>query len=383
MKKESTKSKKLVITLITIIIGVIIIISAYGYHVLNKVKITPISKINEDLGINSNVQYPKNKEAYYMENTTKSSITISNIDEIYNNDKNIEENIYEKDELHKKTSDVKEKNETENDKYKIDKNVTNIAFFGLDRRNKNDSCRSDTIIIVSLDTKLKKIKISSIMRDTYVNIKDHDMTKINHAYAYDGPQLAVRTLNENFNLDIRNFVAVDFFQLEDIIDALGGINIDMQSEEIEHTNYNMAHVARLEKKSVIPVTEAGTQILNGMQAVAYSRIRSTAGGDFRRSERQRTVLTAMMQKIKNAGKGEFVQIVTQILPFVETSLNKTDILKTGMSVFSLDINTIEEKRFPLDGYCSGEMIEGVWYLVTDLEMTSGQLHKYIYDEEKS
>ena len=105
------------------------------------------------------------------------------------------------------------------------KEIINIAFFGVDRRDVNEPSRSDAIMIVSIDTVHKKIKMSSIMRDTYVEIKNHGETKINHAYAYGGPQLAIRTLNENFNLNIRNYVTVDFFNLEKIVDTIGGVTI--------------------------------------------------------------------------------------------------------------------------------------------------------------
>ena len=114
--------------------------------------------------------------------------------------------------------------------------IINIAFFGVDRRAVNEASRSDSIMILSIDEMHKKIKMSSIMRDTYVEIKNHGQTKINHAYAYGGPQLAIRTLNENFNLDIRDYVTVDFFNFEKIIDAIGGVTIDVKQDEISLIN---------------------------------------------------------------------------------------------------------------------------------------------------
>lgn len=260
--------------------------------------------------------------------------------------------------------------------------ITNIAFFGVDRRDKNEASRSDSIMILSIDEKHKKIKMSSVMRDTYVKIKDHGQTKVNHAYAYGGPQLAIRTLNENFNLDIRDFVTVDFFNTEKIIDSIGGVNIDVKQDEISLINSHMIEVAKIEKKSIPPITKAGSQTLNGLQAVAYSRIRHDAGGDFGRTERQRTVLSAMLTKIQSLGTTEFPSVVSKLLPYTETSMNSMDIMKLGTKVFTQNIKTVDQERFPVDGYCNGKIMSGVWYLVTDMESTLNQLHKFIYEDIK-
>lgn len=262
------------------------------------------------------------------------------------------------------------------------RSIINIAFFGVDRRVTNEASRSDAIMIVSIDTVHKKIKMSSIMRDTYVEIQNHGDTKINHAYAYGGPQLAIRTLNENFNLDIKAYVTVDFFNLEKIIDGMGGVTIDVKQNEISLINGNMMDVAYIEKKSVPQVTKSGRQTLNGLQAVAYSRIRYTAGGDFVRTERQRTVLSAMFTKIQSLGITEFPSVVSKLLPYTETSINSIDIIKLGTKVLTAKITTLEQERFPLDGYCKGQMMDGVWYLIADMEATVDQIHKFIYDDVK-
>ncbi|MCJ7690843.1 MAG: LCP family protein [Clostridiaceae bacterium] len=137
--------------------------------------------------------------------------------------------------------------------------VTNIALFGVDRRDKNEPARSDSIMILSIDEKNKKIKMSSIMRDTYVKIKGHGETKINHAYAYGGPELAIRTLNENFDMNIRDYATVDFFSLEKIIDAVGGVNIDVKDNEVSLINSYMNETATIEKKSITKIPNSGSQ----------------------------------------------------------------------------------------------------------------------------
>lgn len=325
---------RIVITIMLIIIFIISVSIGYTYYQISKVSTTKISKSNENLGIKPEVL------------------------------KQIEE---------RKVEEKKVEGGTE---------IINIAFFGVDRRFKNEPSRSDSIMVLTIDEKHKKIKMSSIMRDTYVNIKDHGMTKINHAYAYGGPELAIRTLNENFNLDIKNYVTVDFFNLESIINSLGGVRINVRADEIKIINSYMAEVGLLEKQSFKAVTSTGVQNLDGKQAVAYSRIRYTTGGDFERTERQRTVLSALLAKIQSAGELEFPIIAAKLLPYTETSMSSIDIIKLGTAIFINNIKNLDQERFPVDGYCKGEMIGGVWYLVSNIEATSSQMYKYIYEDKR-
>ncbi|RUT63446.1 LytR family transcriptional regulator, partial [Clostridium botulinum] len=260
--------------------------------------------------------------------------------------------------------------------------VINIAFFGLDRRKKEEPSRSDAVMILSLDKKHKKVKLSSIMRDSYVDIEGHGKTKLNHAYAYGGPELAIKTINSNFKLNIRDFVAVDFYGLENIIDTVGGVEIPVRSDEIKYINSYMQGTAKVENKAVQEVQSPGLQNLNGMQAVAYARIRYTSGGDYERTERQRTILTAVMNKIKKLGPTEFPKVVSVLLPNVESSLSSTEIIKMGTSVFTLGIDNVEQQRFPLDNYCEGKLIDGIYYLLFNEEKTIDQMYKYIFEDIK-
>ena len=292
--------------------------------------------------------------------------------------------------VYSQLSAVKKVSISKNDQQlKIDKkadqygdDVINIAFFGLDRRKKDEPSRSDAIMIISLDKKHKKVKVSSIMRDSYVDIDGHGKTKLNHAYAYGGPELAIKTINSTFKLNIRNFVAVDFYELEKIIDTVGGVEIPVRSDEIKYINIYMQETAKIQGKSVQEVQKPGLQNLNGMQAVAYARIRYTSGGDYERTERQRIVLTAIMNKVKKLGPTEFPKVVSALLPNVESSFSSTEIMKMGTSAFALGIDNIEQQRFPLDDYCQGKIIDGVYYLLFNEEKTINQIHKYIFEDIK-
>lgn len=258
-----------------------------------------------------------------------------------------------------------------NNVIKQEDGIINIAFFGIDRRNKDEASRSDALMILTLDKKHKKIKISSIMRDSYVNIDGHGMTKINHAYAYGGPALAIKTLNKNFDLNIKDYVTVDFIGFEKIIDSIGGADINITPEEVKFINEDAS-----------TSTSAGLQKLNGSQALAYTRIRHTDGGDFERTQRQRTVLVNVLNKIEKTNPKDIANIVSKLLPYTETSMSNTEILKSLTSISLLGIKNIDQQRFPLDDYCDGKMIAGVWYLIFDLDATKSQMHKYIFEDIK-
>lgn len=321
-----SKKKKIIISVVIIIVAILAGIGIYSYTILNKVKNTQIPKDNDSLGI--------------------------------------------KDEVVKK---IQQEDPGQD--------VVNVALFGLDRRAKDEASRSDAIMVASIDKKHKKIKLSSIMRDTYVDVPGYGMTKITHAYAYGGPKLAIKTLNENFNLDIKDYVTVDFFSLEKIIDSLGGVTIDVKPEEVKYINSYMTEVSNIEKEKITTVKSSGKVNLNGMQAVAYSRIRYI-GNDFERTERQRKVLTEMLNKIQEAGITKYPSIVSNLLPYVETSITKGDMLSMGSSILSSGTKTVDQERFPVNGYWNDMMINGVYYLGADLKATSEQLHKYIYEDVK-
>lgn len=265
------------------------------------------------------------------------------------------------------TSDVGIKEEVHEKLSEYSNNVINIALFGIDAE-EGSAGRSDSIIIATIDTTNKKLKLTSIMRDSYVTIGDRGLDKINHAYAFGGAQLAIKTLNENFDLNIEDFVAVNFTTMPKIIDKLGGVTIDITSEEVSH----------------IPgISSAGTYTLTGEQALEYSRIRYASGGDYVRTDRQRTVLNKVFEKILAANVTQYPSLLSEILPMVKTSLDYSEILDLGNEVLKMGVTGLEQERFPRDGYCEGKMINGVYYLTFDKENTVKQLHDYIFEDIKS
>ena len=265
---------------------------------------------------------------------------------------------------------------------KYDDSITNIALFGIDASDGGVG-RSDSIMIATIDTHNKKLKLTSIMRDSCVNIDGHGLDKINHAYAFGKAELAIKTLNENFDLNISEFAAVNFSTLPKIIDKLGGIELDIDSEELQYINGYISDLNGINNTSVSPISSTGLQHVNGTQAMAYCRIRYTSGGDYKRTERHREVLSKMFEKILSMSPTSYPSLLNEILPMISTSLSASEIMDLGNEVLKVGSTSLEQERFPLDGYCEGQMIGGVYYLTFDKETTVNQLHDYIFEDKRT
>ncbi|WP_294169482.1 LCP family protein [uncultured Clostridium sp.] len=258
--------------------------------------------------------------------------------------------------------------------------IKNIALFGLDSTD-GETGRSDAIMIATVDPIHNKVKLTSIMRDSYVYIDGYGNDKINHAYAYGGPELSIKTINENFGLNIEDFVSVNFSSLPVIINILGGVDIEITEEELQYINDYINDINNRDGTASPNITYAGVQHLDGTQALAYSRIRYTSGGDYKRTERQRTVLEALFNKLTSASVSSYNSLLNKVLPYVQTNLNTGDILSLGTNVLGIG-NNLEQDRFPRDGYCKGAMIDGVYYLTFDIETAKQQMRDYIFNDIK-
>jgi LCP family protein required for cell wall assembly len=260
--------------------------------------------------------------------------------------------------------------------------VVNVLLFGLDSRAKNQNSRSDTIMIATIDKKNEAIKLTSLMRDMYVSIPGREDNRINTAYIFGGPTLAIKTVNTNFNLDIQYYATVDFFGLEKIIDQVGGVTIDVKKEEIKYLNSALNELNRLNKDTEPSplITEAGPQTLNGRQAVAYARIRKVGHADFERTERQRTILTQLFKKVKTINPLKLPGLVATVLPYVETNMPTTEILKLGASVLGFKSKDIIQYRIPVNGTFKSQRIRGMAVLVPDLEKNRELLHNFLYGD---
>lgn len=256
----------------------------------------------------------------------------------------------------------------------------NIALFGVDSR--EDSLgkgnRSDCIIIATIDQNTKEVKLTSVYRDTYLQITGRNLDKVTHAYAYGGATLAMSTLNTNLDLNITEFMTVNFDSLVDIIDSIGGITIDIESNEISYINDYIDATGSIVGEKAEHITKTGSQKLNGVQAVAYCRIRYTAGGDYKRTERMRVVLSAILDKVKTKSIGELNKIADKVLDKVLTNIEANEIISLLPQVASYKIT--ESTGWPYE--IKGATIGGVWYGVpVNLAENVTRLHRELFGEE--
>lgn len=270
-------------------------------------------------------------------------------------------------------------NEKVEDNVKM-KGYRNIALFGVDARNGalGKGTRTDTIMIASINEDTKEVKLVSVYRDTFLNLGNDSYNKCNAAYAKGGPEQAINMLNMNLDLDITDFVTVGFSGLVETIDALGGVMIDVDSAEIDHLNNYQLCMAEDLNRSYKAVSETGYQLLDGMQATAYCRIRYTARGDFERTERQREVLMAVAEKAKKANVATLNNIADKVFPQVATSLDLDEILSLLGDVAQYSI--VDNAGFPFaDKLATGKVGgKGSCIVPINLEKNVQALHDFLF-----
>ena len=248
----------------------------------------------------------------------------------------------------------------------VEENLTeyrNIAIFGIDSREDtyDKGNRSDCIIIASINNTTKEVRLVSVYRDTYVQIEGHGLDKITHAYSYGEAPLAIKTLNSNLDLNIKEFITVNFDAVKDIVDSIGGIEMHITAEEVSH---------------ISGINKEGTYNLTGEQALAYARIRYATGGDYKRTERMRDVLIAVANKVKTMNVSQLNNLVDELLPKVYTNITAGDVFSLFPSIASFNITQsigwpYETKGITLDR----------WYGVPiTLESNVKQLHQELFGE---
>lgn len=266
---------------------------------------------------------------------------------------------------------------------RTDQDVINILLVGEEAINDGGSRgRTDSMMIATINTKQKALKLTSIMRDLYVAIPGYSDNKLNAAYHNGGMPLLKQTIEENFDIELDGSVLVNFSGFEDIIDLLGGVEITLTANEaayLNRTNYISNPIYRN--------VRAGTQTLNGNQALGYSRIRyvrtESESDDFGRTSRQRTVLNAIFEKYKSKSLPELVTILYDILPLVTTDINKSTIMDYLATVVTLGVTELETMRIPVDNEYSGSSVRGMSVLLPDtLQDNIDALHTFIFGSEE-
>ena len=258
----------------------------------------------------------------------------------------------------------------------------NIAIFGIDSRADDYGLgnRSDCIIIASLNQETNDIKLISVYRDTYMQVDSNGkqiLDKVTHAYSYGGAQNAVKALNTNIDLNITEYVTVNFDAVIAAVDAMDGITLDIDSSELKYINDYIRDTSKSSGVKSESITKTGKQTLDGVQAVAYSRIRYTEGGDYKRTERMRTVIEAMLTKAKSLSLGKLNNLVDIMLPKISTNITGTEILALAPSIATFDIT--ESAGWP--NKTKGITLDRWYGVPVTLESNVVKLHQEVFEQD--
>ena len=262
----------------------------------------------------------------------------------------------------------------------VNDKVYNIMLVGVDRRDKSWNGNSDSMMLVSVNYGAKRVSIVSLMRDTYVNIPDVGYEKLNNAYARGGGPLLTQTVSNMYNVDVKDYAAVDFENMIEIVDAVGGVDLEMTDAEVEVANGYMRDMCNTlgmdGEQYVLP--GGGSYHCNGVQAVAYARNRFVGNSDYARTERQRYVISQLLKEIKSMNAAQLANFVRDVLPLVTHNLSESkiwDLVKDAPDIFTFKF---VQDRIPYDGLYDVIYVRGQDMLVPDWEKTVTMLHDTIY-----
>lgn len=256
----------------------------------------------------------------------------------------------------------------------------NVLLLGCDSYTKNDYQRTDSMIIVSINAAKCQVKLTSLMRDTWVPVpgsKSH--RKLTELCAVGGPELTIRAINESFGMNISDYALISMKGIAEIIDLIGGLDLDVTEAERKALNKGLFDLSSLSGMEQLEQSGEGVH-LNGNQATAYARIRKI-DSDYVRTERQRTVLLAVADKIKNgASAGTLLTVVTTLMSYVDTNLSLAEIMSIASLGLKLDMDSVGQFRVPADGTFDSGTFNGVWCIKPNFEKNTRMLHSFIYED---
>ena len=265
--------------------------------------------------------------------------------------------------------------------------ITNILLVGTDGKYIEKWNRSDSMMVVTIDSKNKDIRISSIARDTYVDIPGYSTEKLTHAYAYEGIDLLREVFKVNFNLDIDKYIAVNFVSFMDIMDELGGVEVNVEEKDIKEINKYIdacyGYYKNKDEKDKEYITKSGVQRLNGYQALAFSRIRYTDSA-FARDNRHREVAESVYKEFAQKGVETYKKCAEIILNNTKTNISPIEMMNLAYTVLKINDKDIDQFQFPLEEYRNGHIInkQKGWVLEWDKEPNLEAWHKFIFGENK-
>ena len=254
-----------------------------------------------------------------------------------------------------------------------DDRIINILLVGSDKRATwTQTGRSDSAMIATLDLKHKKLKLTSLMRDMYVTIPGYGENRFNAAYSFGGVSLMYETIATNFGIRLDGYAVVDFSAFKKVINTIGGVKITLTDEEYQY-------LTTAYKKGSVLDLQPGTNIMNGTQALAYTRIRQDAQGDFGRTKRQRNVLQAIFTEAKSMSLSELITLAEELMPYISTDLTNDQIMSYMQSVLMLGTTEIDQMRIPVDNSFVQQRIDNMAVLVPDMETNVNALQDFIYN----
>lgn len=261
--------------------------------------------------------------------------------------------------------------------YDEEQGIINIMLIGLDGRNNDQDARTDSIILATLDTNNKRVKLTSFMRDMYVPIPGHKGNRINAAYFFGGPELLMKTMNEDFGLNIQYYVSIDFKAFQQLVDKMGGIDIEVKDYEVKEIN---KYIKEVNGANSTLLEGAGYQHLNGQQALSYSRIRHVGNNDFERTERQRRVLGVLINKARKVSVLKLPDLFNSVLPYIKTNIPATKLMNIGYTIYKFGSINVDNLRIPADGMFEGMNVAGASVLVPDLQRNADELNRFIFSD---
>ena len=275
----------------------------------------------------------------------------------------------------------REKNNLENQEseYKEVDGITNVLLIGTDGRTLDESARSDSIIIATIDNNNKKVKLTSIMRDTLVEIPEYGEQKINAAFAFGGPELLMETISDTFEIKLDKYVIVNFWGFEAIIDEIGGIEVDIKDYEIENIN---EYIGESTETKSDPITKPGLQKLNGAQALSYARIRTAGNGGYERSERQRRVLYEVAKNLKKINPLKYPSLADKLSEHVRTNIDPLMALNYGYTIYKMPELNFEQLQVPNSELVDDRLYKDRgWVLLIDKKQNAKMIQDFIFEDK--
>ncbi|MGL6108439.1 LCP family protein [Romboutsia sp.] len=268
----------------------------------------------------------------------------------------------------------------------INKDILNILLIGVDGDNREKGNRSDSMIILTIDSKNKDIRLTSIGRDTYVDIPGYSTEKINHSYAYEGPPLLLRTINQNFGISIDKYITVSFKSFMDIVDEIGGVEVNVDSKNIKLLNdsINSTYSICNKDQKVQPIKYIqgeGIHNLNGYQALAFSRIRYADSG-YARDQRQREIIYGAYNKLLKQDLSTIKDAVDILLSNCKTNIAPLEMAEIGIKAYDFKDNKINQLEFPIESHRKDVLKEEKgWVTEWDKEYNKKELKNFIYSQK--